>query len=250
MKKLLKKTCRQLGIKESLRNVDYKAGGFAVRSKNLSFFSEPKFKKAWEFAHERNLAGWKNNVPDIRWRAHLACFAANHGLSIEGDFVEFGVHTGILSATICKFLDFEKVPKKFYLFDTYEGIPEAVSASEGDKKITARHNKDFYFDCYDITKETFSEYKNVELVKGLLPESFDSVRIDKIAYVSIDLNSAFFEKKTIEKVWDKITPSAFIVIDDYAFRGHEEQYDMWNAFAASKGKIIFTVPTGQGLLIK
>jgi O-methyltransferase len=250
MKKALKKARQQLGIKESFRNVDYKAGGFAVRSKNLSFFTEQKFKKAWEFAHERNLAGWKNAVPDIRWRAHLACFAANHGLSIEGDFVEFGVHTGILSATICKFLDFEKVKKKFYLFDTYEGIPEAASASEGDKKITASHNKDFYFDCYDITKETFSEYKNVALVKGLLPESFDTVKIDKIAYVSIDLNSAFFEKQTIEKVWDKITPSAFIVIDDYAFKGHEEQYNMWNEFAASKGKIIFTVPTGQGLLIK
>lgn len=250
LKKIAKQIARQLGVKDSLRNVTYKGTGFAVRNKNISFMSDEKFSRAWDFSHERNRPGWKDNVPDFRWQSHLACFAAHHGLSLDGDFAEFGVHTALLSATICKFLDFDTVGKKFYLFDTYEGIPVGDSISAKDSALAQHHNENTYFDCFDIVKETFSDYPNVALVKGLLPESLDQIDLGKLAYVSIDLNNAEYEKQVIERTWDKISDSAFILIDDYAYKGHEEQYDMWNSFAESKSRMIYTAPTGQGLLIK
>ncbi len=250
MKKYIKKLSKFLGVKESLRNVTYKGTGFAVRNKNISFMQDADFVDAWNYSLSRNKEGWKNNVPDFRWQAHLACFAAKHGLTLEGDFVEFGVHTALLSSTICKYLNFEKENKKFYLFDTYEGIPISKNMTNSEIKIAEHHNNHTYFDCYHLVKETFSKYENVEMVKGMLPKSLEDVEIKKIAYVSIDLNNAQYEKDVIESIWDKITPSAMIVIDDYAYKGHEDQYAMWNAFAQSKSKMIYTVPTGQGILIK
>ena len=74
--------------------------------------------------------------------------------------------------------------------------------------------------------------------------------LSAIAYLHMDLNNAIAEMETIEAIWDRITPGAPIVLDDYAFGGHEAQYEAWNAFGKEKDHPIFTLPTGQGLMLK
>ena len=116
---------RRLGRKEPVRmDFDYAADCLAVSMRQIGFLNDERFVWAWEQAAEANRGGWgSDEPPDIRWHAHFACWAATHGLNLEGDFVECGVHTGLLSLTICHYLDFPNVPKNFYLFDTFEGIP-------------------------------------------------------------------------------------------------------------------------------
>ncbi|MFO1034700.1 MAG: hypothetical protein U1E15_11695 [Hyphomicrobiales bacterium] len=58
---------------------------------------------------------------------------------------------------------------------------------------------------------------------------------EKIAYVSVDLNNAPAEQAVIECVWPRLSPGAIVVLDDYGFTAHAEQYVMWNDFARSKG---------------
>lgn len=103
--------------------VDYFSDGVGTRGKNLSFLDEPKFAQACGEAEQLNAEGWSGSAPEIRWRAHVACWAAKHALSLEGDFVECGVHTGLLSRTICEYLDFGRTGRNFWLFDTWTGIP-------------------------------------------------------------------------------------------------------------------------------
>jgi hypothetical protein len=76
------------------------------------------------------------------------------------------------------------------------------------------------------------------------------VKIEKIAYLSVDLNNSVAEKGTIEALWPKMVPNGMVVIDDYGWTAHHAQQSMWDDFAASKGTMIVTLPTGQGLLIK
>lgn len=164
--------------------------------------------------------------------------------------MEFGVHTGLLSTTACHYLSFDKQPRKFWLFDTYEGIPEH-SSPEDEKKRAAKHNAMIYrHDVFEHTKRNFAPFPNALLVKGELPGSIENSHIEKVAYLSIDLNSAFFEKASVERIWDRVVEGAYIVLDDYGWRGHENQYEMWNAFAAKHGQSIVTLPTGQGLMVK
>lgn len=231
---------------------DWWYGGLGVRGRNMDWLNNDRFQKAWKFSEKGNVEGWKKvgHVPQITWRAHICCWAASNALKLEGDLVECGVHTGLLSMTVCDYLEFEKYPeKKFYLFDTYNGIPEEGLTGEG-KIMAENYNKGIFYDVYDLAKENFSRYSNVELVRGVLPQSLDSVKIDKISYLSIDLNIAKYEKEVIEALWDKLVTGAMVVLDDYAFMGHVRQYEMWNEFAESKGKVIATIPTGQGLLQK
>ncbi len=246
----LEKSVKYMLVGERRRLQFYK-DGLGVKGRTLDFLEEPRFKTAWEEALVGNEVGWQKagGVPDIRWRAHVCCWAADYAKNLEGDFVEFGVHTGLLSMTVCKYLEFADLDKKFYLFDTFQGIPVNDDLPEKDSKMAARFN-DMYFDVLEIAEKNFSPYPNVKLVAGELPASLDQVSIEKIAYVSIDLNSSSYEEKTIEAVWDRIVPHGIIVIDDYLFKGHEEQYAMWNDFARQHKSSILSMPTGQGVLLK
>jgi O-methyltransferase len=233
------------------RTMDYVADGVGVWGKNLGFMNDPKFAAAWEKSRQMNVDGWvkrKRGVPDVIWRAHIACWAAQRGLSLAGDFVECGVHSGLLSVTIAEFLDFAKQPKKFYLFDTFSGLPEEALKPEEAGKRNINDRK--YFDVYEIAKRNFAPYPNMELVRGILPDTLSAIDGKQIAYLSIDLNNMIGEKAVIERLWRQITPGAVIVLDDYGFAGHQDQHRMWNDFARTAGSMVATLPTGQGLIIR
>lgn len=229
---------------------DYRGDGIGTKNKSLDFLGDEKFIEAWEFAAARIYGITGKKLPDIRWRAHIALWAASAGLTKDGDFVECGVFTGIYSSVICRYLDFAKRDKRFWLFDTWEGIPTAeIPASE--KALAAQYNRTYRsHDIYEAIKENFSDYPNCHLVRGFLPGSLDQASIAKIAYLSVDLNNATYEKACIEALWPKIVSGGLVVIDDYNFTICKIQRDMWDSFATGKGLMIAALPTGQGLLIK
>lgn len=233
---------QSLGIKRRRSKVrrGYVGDAFSTWFVNTGFMNEPDFAEGWRRAEYANRNS-PSVTPDIRWRAHLAVFAARHGLSLPGDFVECGVATGLLANTICHVLNFASVPKKLFLFDTFEGIP---TATKEENAWTG------YYDCYADVQESFAPFPNVELVRGLLPGSLSDVSLDRISYLSVDLNIAETEREVIEELWDRLSPSAMVVIDDYGWKHHQETYEVWNEFSSSKGTMVATLPTGQGLLIK
>lgn len=230
--------------------VDYYADGLGVRGRNMTFLNDPIFEKAWQEVAAFNNPYWNGVTPDIRWRAHLVVWAAEQAIRLDGDFAEFGVNTGILSSMIFKCTDVAKSDRKFFLFDTFEGIPLDQS-SPTERQSAKNLNRKFYeHDSYKAAKSVFSRYDNAILVRGILPASLDDVEIDKLCYVSIDLNVAKPEIAVIEAIWDKLVPGALVVLDDYNFAEYCEQHAAWNEFASSKSQMIFQSPTGQGLLIK
>jgi O-methyltransferase len=223
---------------------DYQADGVAVKGKNISSLSETAFDRAFKEATRLNVEGWGGTVP-----AHVCCWAAKNALLLKGDFVECGVHTGLLSLTVAHYLDFAKLDRKFWLLDTFKGIPlERVSDEE--KSHAKQLNEDVFFDCYDLARRNFEPFPNARLVRGILPDSLAETQIDRIAYLSIDLNNAVAEMATIEHLWSKMSPGAIVILDDYAFIGYESQHRAWDSFAESHNSMILTVPTGQGILIK
>ena len=230
---------------------NYIADGFAVKAKNISFLENPKFAAAWREAVKLNQEGWKGNVPNIEWRAHVACWAAQQAMTIEGDFVECGVHTGLLSVTVCNFLDFAKLTdRKFWLFDTWAGVPVEGIEGEEQKKAKLTNLGLYDRDVFPLAQRNFAPFPNVKLVRGALPGTLAEANIEKIAYMSVDMNNMRAEKAVIEALWPKLSKGAMIVLDDYGFAGFEDQHDMWDEFARSVGRMVVTLPTGQGILIK
>ncbi len=151
---------------------------------------------------------------------------------------------------ICKYIDFNRTDKSFWLFDTFHGIPVEQAASDDEREHIRAHNDAHYFDCYELAQANFSPYPNAHLVRGTVPETLDSVQIDRVSYLSIDMNLALPELAAMKHFWAKLCPGAVVLLDDYGFRGYEEQHRQTGVFAAERNVPVLSLPTGQGIIIK
>ncbi len=228
----------------------FDSDGLTVRGKHAPFLSDPRFMSAYDRGIHSGQRFGKTANEDIHieWRVAVTVWAATHGAKLDGDFVECGVNTGIYSLAICDYLDFDKLGKSFYLFDTYAGIPDdQLTDAERDKRVVHR---DHYFDCYELARANFAPFRRAVLVKGKVPETLDQVSIDRVAYLSIDMNATYPERAAIEHFWPKLVSGACVVLDDYAWHGYEEQRASMDEFAGRVGVPILALPTGQGLILK
>jgi len=235
-------------------NAHYRADGFGVRNKNTGFMT-PEFCEAYSwslnFEHEGKTSPWRAVDLDIRWRTHVCAWAVRNALQRKGHLVECGVDTGIFAGAIARLFDFAQLDdRKYFLFDTYNGIPEVEGMTAAENVNRDGLNKAFYFDSYEFVRAKMAPFSNIEIVRGVLPETLSAIGDEPIAYLSVDLNNAPSEQRVIERLWPNLVTGAIVVIDDYAFRGHDDQYAMWNAFAEEQNLMVCTLPTGQGLLLK
>lgn len=186
----------------------------------------------------------------IEWRLHVLLWAASQALRLPGDFVECGVNTGIFSLAICDYVDFNSSSKSFWLFDTFDGIPED-QVNERERNLgRLAENSAWYSDCYEVAAANFAPFPRANLIRGRVPETLGTVEIDRVAYLSLDLNIVEPEVAAFEFFWEKLSPGAPIVLDDYGWSGHRPQKEALDVLAAERGIEILTLPTGQGLAIR
>ena len=243
------------GVRKSVSGAPYRftyaADGFGVRKKHVPFLADAAFDQAWQNTLQVNEGLWEGgSLPDVRWRCHTCIWAASNCMRLEGDFAEFGVNTGVMSSMILQTTTANESGKKFYLFDTFSGIPEDT-ATKAEKAHVKKMNQTLYsHNGLDVAKRVFAAFDSAEFVVGRLPDTISKSGVDRLSYVSIDLNSVDAEMAVANEIWDKIVPGGIIVLDDYGFGGHEEQRQAWDAFAAKNNRMVMALPTGQGMLMR
>ena len=209
-------------------------------NRNLTFLNnDPKFLDAFtrhaQSTQEKSLA----------WRLHTLCWAAKHCLKVPGDFVECGVYRGFSFSVLTDYLDFENVKKDLYLYDTYEGIPEAYNSENRSNAVYQKDN-----DILGHVTRTFAKYKNVKIVKGIVPDSFEQTCPEKISFLHIDMNSSKSEIAALEKLFDRVSVGGIILFDDFGWLGYDKQTTAEIEFMAQRNHNLLELPTGQGLMIK
>lgn len=217
---------------------------------NHDFMSDASFCKAYQ----RGVLATKSDYR-WHWRVHVGLWAAYSASKLKGDFVECGVNRGFLSSAIMDYLNWDSLNKTFYLLDTFSGLDERyVSEEEIQRKKMDINRQElqsgFYTSNVDSVKENFSQWKNVQIIVGAIPDTLPAVKGEKVAYLHLDMNCAPPEIAAFEYFWGRLVPGAFILLDDYAYYGFEPQKAAMDAAAAAKGLRIVSLPTGQGLLIK
>jgi O-methyltransferase len=211
---------------------------------NAGFLLDEEFMKA------EQLGAATGSWEKIHWRVHTILWAAYRCSRLEGDFVECGVNKGGYARAIIAYIDIAKADKQFFLLDTFKGIvPELLTKAE-KAAGKQQHFKSYYTDSYSQVVKTFDAFSFVKIIRGQVPETLSQVSADKIAFLSIDMNSIVPEIAALNYFWDKIVPGGMIVLDDYAFVTCELQYEAHNKWANEKGIKILTLPTGQGLIVK
>jgi hypothetical protein len=218
---------------------------------NHEFMADPAFLAA--YARGVRAAGGQDY--GWHWRVHVGLWAARHAAHLSGDFVECGVNRGFMSSAIMHLLDWNRTGRVFYLLDTFSGLDERYVAAEELAEGILEKNRQaidsgFYVTAPESVVKNFSEWRNVRIIVGSIPETLAQIDTQQVAFLHIDMNTMPPEIAAIEYLWDRLAAGAPVLLDDYAYHGYRQQKLGMDRFAASRGVQVLSLPTGQGLLVK
>ena len=203
--------------------------------RNLSFLSDEKFIEAFrKYIHPTNYVGF-----GVMWRLYMFSWCAKSSLIRSGDFVECGVSTGSSSAIMCTYLNFSKVDKRLFLYDSWGLDDRVASLPYGFTSSTLAE-----------VRSRFAEFPNVKLIPGYLPESFADEAPEKVAFLHVDLNNAQAEIAVLDHLFDRVSPGGIILFDDYGANGFLKSKEAEDEWMERRGYTIGELPTGQGIVIK
>jgi hypothetical protein len=224
-------------------------GLFTVHSDH--FRLDPEFRRAYE----RGLEAGAGVDPDFEWRVHVALWAAQTALRVEGCFIECGVNSGFISSAIMKKLDWRSVARPFYLIDTFGGpVLSQFSSEEAEcGNVDAVRNvlkQGGYVTDMSRIRANFAEWPGCVVVQGEVPSVLESINTGSVAFLHLDMNCAYPEVKALEFFWDRLSPGGVVLLDDYAYHGYEYQRKALDAVIRARRGHILSLPTGQGLIVK
>ena len=213
---------------------------------DISFLKDTKFMTSYEKAIDNQLMEiWQVENDSIIWRAHLLCWFLDQNVPEDGDWVECGVWYGWLSKTLIEYCDFEKKSNSnFYLIDGWDAPTES-------HKIYSHSLSNRNPDFFDFVNRRF-DYSNVKLVKGWIPEVFelsDFPRIDKVAFLSIDMNGWKAERAALDYFYPRLVTGAVIYFDDYG-HNYPGLVQMVDEFFSDKPEKPLYFPCGSVIFIK
>jgi hypothetical protein len=184
--------------------------------------------------------------PGLQWRVHQAMWCAANCMKIDGDFVECGTGKGLMmSAVLDSLPNWNTSVKRLLLFDTFS--PFGIDPSTG-KNLEEHGVRGTYASNIEEVAQNFSEWQRVELIQGFLPETLPQGKIEKIAFLHVDLNHGPAEVAVVRALWSSIQRGGIMLLDDYA--QVQQQNDAMNQLAQELSFEILTTASGQGIVVK
>ena len=217
---------------------------------NHQFMEDPQFQAAYQRGVQA--AGFDYYW---HWRVHVGLWAARACAALDGDYVECGVSFGCMSSAIMQYLDWDKTGKTFFLLDTFKGIDARFLSEEERQKGKADTSEQWvksglYASGVAAVQKNFSEWKNVRIIEGPIPDTLNQVDTERTAFAHIDMNNSLPEVAAADFIWPRLSRGGMLLLDDYAYYGYQSQKDGMDAFARRVGTAVLSLPTGQGLVIK
>ncbi len=124
---------------------------------------------------------------------------------LSGDIAEVGVYKGGSAKIICEV----KGKKRLHLFDTFEGLPKT---SENDLLIEPGWLHDT---SLESVKNYLKDYKDVYFLKGIFPDTSESVIDKKFSFVHIDTDLYKSTLDGLKFFWPRMISGGRIVSHDY-----------------------------------
>ena len=146
---------------------------------------------------------------------------------VKGSVVECGVWRGGMSAAMAEFLGNERT---YYLFDSFEGLPEAEQIDGKDAlRWQADKTSPAYFDNCKIEMDVaqnamhIAKAANVEIVKGWFKNTLPATDIDApVAILRLDCDWYDSTMDCMSHLYPKVADGGLILMDDYF---------MWDGFS-------------------
>ena len=159
----------------------------------------------------------------------------------EGSFIEIGTYKGCSAKLICEV----KGDKKFYVCDTFEGLPES---DPEDKSV---HRVKQYACSLESVSDYLNDYPNVTFVKGFFPLSAQGVipEDEKFAFAHIDVDLYEGTLQGIEYLYPRMISGGVIISHDFSILAGVRQavYEFMEKHPEAS---MIELPTTQCMIIK
>ncbi|WP_293903870.1 TylF/MycF/NovP-related O-methyltransferase [Phenylobacterium sp.] len=215
--------------------------GLATWWKTLPFMEDPRFVELCDrHAALLPLANWQ-------WNLQSALWCVRQVKDVPGDFVELGVFKGHTTLFCAEYVGFQDWPRRWWLYDTFEGIPDDQVAPGWEQT-----NKNLYEGTFSFEEVTarFSAFPNIDVIQGRVPEVLAQGSPDTIAFMHIDMNNPTAEIGALEALFERVSSGGIILFDDFAWATARAQYVAETRWFAARGLHVLALPTGQGLFVK
>jgi O-methyltransferase len=209
-----------------------------VHNCNRSFMHEKLFVETFEEVAKAPI------YQQMAWRMHVLDFFLKHALRADGNYVECGVFRGFKSYFLLKKNAEQIKDRKKFLFDTFKGIDPSLA--DGSPIKRDEHAKD---GLYEFVVERFSEFENLEIIRGSVPLSLQTVDVGVVNFVHLDMNSWQAELGALDYFLPKMVPGGVIILDDFGLKTHRKQFEKEYPFLVERGLSVLELPTGQGVVL-
>ncbi len=223
------------------RTYVYRADGLAT-SHYCPFYDDDDF----ETVYSEMVRTWIPGV-DTRWRMWLLSSLAQQCQHLPGNYAEFGTWRGGCAFRI---LARTHVPDghRFFLFDTFSGIPaDRLTERDRDHGLAG--------ELSDTSAELVDELRarwrpRYELCPGDIFETLDTVDVGELSFAHIDLNGAAASRLALEFAYERMVGGGIIVFDDYGATEYEDQRLAIDEFFRDLPEKPVALPTCQGFAVK
>jgi O-methyltransferase len=165
---------------------------------------------------------------------------------VEGDTAECGVYKGASSFLICAAnAENPQSPREHHLFDSFEGLssPSEKDGSHWEAGALAAG--------VELVAKNLARYSD-QLVfhKGWIPTQFDRVASKHFSFVHVDVDLAEPTLHCLDFFYDRLSPGAIFLCDDYAFTTCPGATEVIDSFLESKAEKMIKLPGGGGFFVK
>lgn len=168
--------------------------------------------------------------------AYMIYSAAKSTNKLPGDMAEVGVYRGGSAKLICKV----KGDRPLHLFDTFEGLP--CDGGEGSEFKKGMYPADF-----EEVKAKFANEKNVNLYKGLFPDTAGPIKDKKFSFVHLDVDICSSMVSCLNFFYGGMVTGGVIISHDY---GQADIKKAFSEFFKDKPEIVVGLISGQCIVIK
>ncbi len=215
----------------------FRGDGFITRN-YVGGFDNKKLNLAWNNSLEDLPKEIKVWVSQIKYRAHICTWAAQQVKDIPGDFVELGVFYGHLSKVIVNYAPEILDGRKYFLVDAWGNLGDGAFSNN-------LYNKDIF----EVVKSRFQNYKQVQLIRGTVPEVLKTIPVHQVSLLLIDMNSHAADLAALKYFYSKMSSGGIIYFDDYGGRWSKLR-EVIDEFLADKPEELLTFASPNAILIK
>jgi O-methyltransferase len=179
--------------------------------------------------------------PDRCW---ILLHFMRHAISLDGDFVEFGVFRGGTALLAAEALREANDDRALHLFDSFAGMPQTSTGEAFDAGDFDRTSEEA------VRALIVPSGANVTFHVGFIPDTFEGTDIAALAFAHVDVDLYQSVIDCVEYAYPRLVPGGIMIFDDYGFPSCSRSREAVDQVFASMREEPIYLPTGQALVIK